>query len=76
MENLEQPKNTPEAESEIEKEIASFEIGSTDGLVEWRLRFEDNSVGDWNRTGIDTNESMRLERLRKELEDKFSSQEK
>jgi hypothetical protein len=58
-------------ESTPEKKVSDIELSSDNGLVIWRLRYEDDSVSPWESSYIENNNINHTRKLKKELEDKY-----
>jgi len=53
--------------NKVEKAVTNIEFSSLDGIVTWREQYDDNSVGQWNTSSIETNNRSGFLRLKKDL---------
>lgn len=55
----------------IEKKTVGAEMTSEDGLFIWREIYEDGTNGNWERTGVETNNGQGMLRIKEELKRKY-----
>jgi len=56
------------------KIVASIDLGSLDGLCEWREMYADGTTGNWEHTSVGTDDSNGINRLKNELRRKYGEE--
>ena len=56
-----------------ERPVVGIIMTSEDGIIQWRKKYDDNSVSRWEQTNIETNDMNRFLALKRELEEKYGA---